>query len=149
MRRLDLVHDCERCDALCCIATSFEASEDFAIDKEAGVACPHLTPDHRCAIHDHLEARGFRGCAAYGCHGAGQRVTGAFAGRDDAAAERNEAFMILRGVHELLWLLQGAAELCPPSHAELRGQTARAIDVLQSIGTDAHRRPRGRSPRPP
>ena len=71
MRRADLVPDCGRCAALCCIATSFEASEDFAFDKAAGTGCRYLTRDCRCAIHDQLAERGFRGCAAYECFGAG------------------------------------------------------------------------------
>jgi hypothetical protein len=133
---------------LCCVATSFDASEDFAIDKPAGVACPHLTPDRRCGIHDRLVLRGFRGCAVYGCHGAGQRVTRAFAGRPGAGRERDEAFMVLRVVHELLWLLTEAAKLCPPSHAAVLVEIAREVDALDRLaesppipdaGLEAHR----------
>ena len=86
MRRPDLVPDCGSCAALCCVATSFEAYEDFAFDKAAGVACRYLMRDCRCAIPDALVERGFRGCAAYDCYGASQRATRAFSGAHDADA---------------------------------------------------------------
>jgi len=132
MRRPDLVPDCGSCAALCCVATSFEASEDFALNKAAGAACRYLRRDHRCAIHDELVVRGFPGCAVYDCYGAGQRVTRAFAGTDDAE-QRNEAFLVLRVVHELLWLLTEAAKLCPPSPDDMRAQIALEIEALDAI----------------
>lgn len=133
MSRPDLVRDCERCAALCCVATSFTVSEDFAFDKPAG-GCRFLTRGSRCAVHRDLVHRGLRGCAIYDCHGAGQRVTRAFAGApDDGARER--AFLALRPVHELLWLLTGAAELCPPGHA-LRSAIAVQIAALDAIACD-------------
>jgi hypothetical protein len=132
MRRSDLVPDCGGCAALCCVATSFEASEDFAFDKAAGVGCRYLTRDCRCAIHGELVARGLPGCAVYDCYGAGQRATQAFAGKHDAERERNEAFLILRVIHELLWQLTEAAKLCP-LHDDLGAQFAREIDTLDAI----------------
>jgi hypothetical protein len=132
MRRPDLVPDCGSCAALCCVATSFEASEDFAFDKAAGVACRYLRRDHRCGIHDELVVRGFPGCAVYDCYGAGQRATRAFAGTHDAE-QRNEAFLALRVVHELLWLLTEAAKLCPPSPDDVGAQLALEIEALDAI----------------
>jgi hypothetical protein len=134
MRRLDLISDCARCAGLCCIATSFDASEDFAFDKPAGMACRHLTPEHRCAIHDHLAQRGFSGCAGYECYGAGPRASASFAGCADHR-RRDEAFLVLRSVHELLWLLSEALKLCPPSHPELSGRLTLAIDTLDRIAS--------------
>ena len=131
MRRPDLTPDCGSCAAICCVATSFDASEDFAFSKAAGVPCPHVARDCRCTIHDALVARGLSGCAIYDCYGAGQRVTRAFAGRDER--ERNEAFLVLRVVHELLWLLTEAAKLCPSSHDELDAHLAREIEALDAI----------------
>jgi hypothetical protein len=40
--RFDLRPDCSRCFGLCCVAPPFSASADFAVDKDAGDACPHL-----------------------------------------------------------------------------------------------------------
>ena len=134
MRRPDLVADCASCAAICCTATSFDASEDFACAKPAGVRCANLTRDGRCEIHGELAARGFAGCAIYDCHGAGPRVTRAFAGRGDAAAgaERDAAFLVLRVVHELVWLLDEAARLCPPS-SEIAAEVATALAALEAL----------------
>ena len=124
MRRPDLVSDCASCAGLCCIATSFEASEHFGLDKPAGMRCPHLRSDCRCAIHDDLAGQGFPGCAAYECYGAGPRITRAFAGQADSEA-RNHAFLSLKVVHELLWFLTEAAKLCPPERADVRAELER------------------------
>lgn len=133
MRRPDLVPDCGSCAALCCVATSFERSDDFAFDKPAGDACRHLTRDCRCAIHDALVERGFRGCAAYDCYGAGQRATRLFASAGAAGRERDAVFLNLRAVHELLWLLTEAVVLSPPSHGDLRAQLALEIAALDAV----------------
>jgi hypothetical protein len=133
MTRPDIVADCTRCAALCCVWSAFDASDDFAFSKPAGVACRHLRRDHRCAIHDHLAGRGLRGCAAYDCHGAGPRATRLFAAARLTDRQRHEVFLALRDVHELLWLLAGAAALCPASHAELAAALAGAIAALDAI----------------
>ena len=81
--RARLRADCGRCFGLCCVAPAFSASADFAIDKGAGQACPHLRRDFRCSIHDRLRPEGFPGCAVYDCFGAGQQVAQVtFGGRD-------------------------------------------------------------------
>ena len=144
MRRPDLVTDCASCAAICCTATSFEASEDFACAKPAGVRCANLTRGGRCAIHSELAPRGFAGCAIYDCYGAGPRVTRAFAGRMagdgrrsvDGRAERDRdaAFLVLRVVHELMWLLDEAARLCPPS-SEVAGDLAAQLAALEAIAS--------------
>jgi len=131
MRRADLVPDCGRCAALCCVATSFEASSAFAFSKAAGERCRNLMRDHRCAIHASLAARGFAGCAAYDCYGAGQRVTQAFAAAGRPERERNAAFLALKVVHELLWQLTEAERLCPRWDGELRGDLAYEIAALE------------------
>ena len=115
--RASLRADCGRCFALCCVAPAFARSSDFAIDKPAGMPCPHLAGDHRCSIHDGLRPAGFAGCAAYDCFGAGQRLAQeTFGGRDwrthhEVAAPMMEALPVMRGVHELLWYLAEALDL--------------------------------------
>jgi hypothetical protein len=137
MRRPDLVPDCGSCDAICCVATTFDASDDFAFDKPAGVACRHLGRDHRCTIHDDLAGRGFLGCAAFDCFGAGPRMTRAFphAAGEDPERRRNEAFLVLRAVHELLWLLTEAAKLCPRRESDLWLDLCREIEALDAIAS--------------
>jgi hypothetical protein len=124
---------------MCCVATSFDASEDFAIAKPAGVGCRYLRRDCRCAIHDRLVERGFGGCAIYDCYGAGPRVTRAFAGRPGCDPERDEAFLILRVVHELLWLLTQAARRCS-DHVDRH--LAHALDLeIDALDAVAHLAP--------
>lgn len=133
MSRSDLVADCTRCAAVCCVATSFDASDDFAFAKAAGERCHHLRRDGRCAIHHELAARGCAGCAVYDCHGAGPRVTRAFAGIPDAASARDHAFLVVRVIHELLWFLTEAAARCPPTHVDLGAELAREIAALDTL----------------
>ena len=116
----DLAADCARCAGLCCVVPAFTRSADFAISKPAGQPCPNLGPDSRCAIHAGLRDRGFGGCAAYDCFGAGQQtVQVTFGGRDwrsspGLAAEMFAAFGVMRQLNELRWHLAQAAELLSP-----------------------------------
>lgn len=147
--------DCTRCFGLCCVAPAFSASADFAIDKPAGQACPHLRDDFRCAIHQDLRQRGFPGCTVYDCFGAGQQVAQVtFGGRDwrrapEIAARMFSVFTIMRHLHELLWYLTEALRLPParPVHGELRRaledierRTNRTPDALEELDVGALRR---------
>jgi hypothetical protein len=111
----DLRADCASCAGLCCVAPAFSASSDFAIDKPAGHACPHLARDFRCGIHPELRDRGFPGCTVFDCFGAGQRVTQlTFGGRDwrgspEIADPMFAAFAVVRPLHELLWYIADAS----------------------------------------
>jgi uncharacterized protein YjbI with pentapeptide repeats len=147
--------DCERCVGLCCVAPAFATSADFAIDKPAGHACPNLQADFRCGIHGQLRQRGFPGCAAYDCFGAGQKVAqDTFAGRDwrrapQVATQMFDVFTIMRHLHELLWYLTEALTLpaAVPLHAELLDAadaterlTRGSPDDLLAVDVVAHRR---------
>lgn len=146
--------DCGRCFGLCCVAPAFSASADFAIDKPAGHPCPHLQPDFRCGIHKDLREKGFGGCAAYDCFGAGQQVSQVtFAGRDwlqdpRAAAQMYEVFPVMRQLHELLWYMTAALALEPAHaiHGRLRlalkateAMTRRPAGALLVLDTERHR----------
>ena len=146
--------DCGRCFGLCCVAPAFSASADFAIDKPAGHPCPHLQPDFRCGIHKALGEKGFRGCAAYDCFGAGQQVSQVtFKGRDwrqdpRAATQMFEVFPVMRQLHELLWYLTAALALQPARavHDQLRlalrateVMTCRPAGALLELDTERHR----------
>jgi uncharacterized protein YjbI with pentapeptide repeats len=142
-RRLELRADCTRCFALCCVAPAFSASADFAIDKAAGQPCPNLRTDFRCSIHDLLRPRGFGGCAAFDCLGAGQKVAQVtFGGRDwradpTLAAPMFAAFAVMRQLHELLWHLNEALALSSagPFHEEIDEAFA-ATERLTNSGLD-------------
>lgn len=120
----ELTPDCSRCEALCCVLLPFDKGPAFAFDKPGGVACRHLGSGHRCTIHGQLAERGFAGCVAFSCHGAGQRVTKLLiAGRPwRGDAERmqqvEDGFRHLRQVHEALSLLRAAGSLPLPPEVE-------------------------------
>jgi uncharacterized protein YjbI with pentapeptide repeats len=153
--RVCLRADCGRCFGLCCVAPAFSVSADFAIDKLAGRACPHLRTDFRCGIHRSLRRRGFPGCSVYDCFGAGPQVSQVtFGGRDWRQAPRTakrmfEVFAIVRQLHELLAYLGEALTLprTGPLHGELRAaldETARLARqdpaALLDLDVSAHRR---------
>lgn len=147
--------DCASCFGLCCVATGFTASFDFAITKDAGRPCPNLAADFRCNIHQNLRAKGFSGCVAFSCFGAGQKVSQkTFRGKDwrsgDAAnaATMFTAFGQMRQLQELLWLLAEALDL-DKAHA-LHTELERSYDAttllteqdasgLNAVDVAAHR----------
>jgi len=136
------------------VAPAFAKSADFAIDKPAGQACPNLSSDFSCSIHDNLREQAFPGCAVFDCFGAGQQVVQVtFAGRDwrqapETAASMFEVFGVMRQLKELLWYLAEALAVLPPGPLreeveQVQKQTrslvaAPSID-LEQFDTAAHR----------
>jgi uncharacterized protein YjbI with pentapeptide repeats len=133
----DLRADCAHCFALCCVALPFAASADFAITKSAGEPCTHLQADFRCGIHDRLRERGFPGCTAYDCFGAGQKVSQVtFGGRDwrtapQTATQMFAAFPVVRQLHELLWYVTEA--LVRPAADSLEVALREALDATEHL----------------
>ncbi len=103
--------DCENCFGLCCVALPYAKSADFPVNKDGGTPCSNLQADYRCSIHKHLRKKGFRGCAAYECFGAGQKVSQVtYAGNDwrqntAISKEMFEVFPIMQQLHEMLYYL--------------------------------------------
>ncbi|GAC1362694.1 MAG: hypothetical protein NVSMB32_03360 [Actinomycetota bacterium] len=153
--RGDLKPDCERCCGLCCVAPAFALSPDFALDKAPGQPCPNLTQEYRCAIHRRLRAQGFRGCVAYDCFGAGQKVSQVtFQGQDWRqspliAGQMFEVFGVMRQLHALLLYLSQALAL-PPARplagelglklAELEGYSQGSPVALLGLDVAAHKK---------
>lgn len=133
MRRLELVADCSACVGLCCVAHPFDRSEDFAFDKGAGEPCRHLLPNFRCGIHARRLELGCRGCVVYGCYGAGQSVVARFA--ELSSVERLEVFLVLKSLHEQLWMLQEALARCPRGAQSLRTRMTELLDELECYAT--------------
>jgi hypothetical protein len=108
--------DCSKCAALCCVALAFDKGKDFAFDKNPGEPCRNLC-GHSCDIHDHLMEKGFRGCVAYDCLGAGNRVVQEVFGGQSWQTEPRlmrvmmEAFSGMREVHKRIDLLRAAETL--------------------------------------
>jgi len=114
------------------VAPTFAASADFAIDKAAGHPCPNLRGDDRCGIHDRLGDRGFPGCVAYDCFGAGQQVVQVvFGGRSVRTPRMLRLYGVTRQLHELLWYAADALTrpAAGPVHAALRAERA-AVERL-------------------
>jgi uncharacterized protein YjbI with pentapeptide repeats len=109
--------DCDKCFGLCCVALYFSASEGFPVDKDAGQPCTNLQSDFRCTVHNKLWEKGLKGCIAYDCFGAGQKVAQfTFGGQNwqqskILARQMSEAFIIMRQLHQLLWYLNEAVLL--------------------------------------
>lgn len=110
----DLKIECEKCFGFCCVALYFSASEGFPTDKEAGKPCINLQPDFRCTVHKKLRENGLKGCTAYDCFGAGQKVAQiTYKGQDwridkELAKQMFDVFLIMRQLHEMLWYLTDA-----------------------------------------
>lgn len=110
------------------MAPAFGRSADFALDKPAGVSCPHLAADFGCSIHASLRDRGFPGCDVFDCFGAGQQIVQVTFGGSDwrttpsLAGPMFSVFPAMRQLQELLWYLAEALTLSPaaPLHAEVR-----------------------------
>lgn len=139
----ELRADCGDCFGLCCVALAFTRSADFARDKPAGEPCGHLGADHRCGIHDRLRERGYPGCTAYDCLGAGQKVSRhTFGGRDwrDAADGGRAMFAVLPVVRQLHELLRYLAEVrALPAARVLHGdaeEAAARVEALSLGGAD-------------
>ncbi|TCO69233.1 pentapeptide repeat-containing protein [Marinisporobacter balticus] len=106
--------DCEKCFGLCCVALYFSASEGFPTNKDAGKPCINLQSNFTCSVHKDLRNKGLKGCTAYDCFGAGQKVAQVtYGGHDwrqapESANQMFEAFLIMRQLHEMLWYLTQA-----------------------------------------
>ncbi|GGL08374.1 hypothetical protein Sme01_68200 [Sphaerisporangium melleum] len=128
---------CGDCFGLCCVALPFSASADFAADKPAGRPCANLRADFGCGIHGELRERGYPGCVAYDCFGAGQKVSQVtFAGRDwrgspQVAGPMFAVFPVMRQLHELLWYLTEA--LARPAAGPLHGELRRALAEVEQV----------------
>jgi hypothetical protein len=136
---LDLVADCGRCSGLCCVAPAFARSADFALSKPAETPCPNLRvsvpgrSDAPCGIHGLLLDRGFPGCVAFDCFGAGQRVSADWRDGPEAAREAFDSFAVLRGLHEMLWYL---SEALPEIAPALREEVAEAATQVTRLAED-------------
>ncbi|SHJ94698.1 Uncharacterized protein YjbI, contains pentapeptide repeats [Clostridium cavendishii DSM 21758] len=109
--------DCEKCFGFCCVALYFSSSEGFPTDKDAGKPCINLKSDFKCTVHKNLREKGLKGCTAYDCFGAGQKVAQiTYEGQDwrnnpESSKEMFDVFLVMRQIHEMLWYLTEAFRL--------------------------------------
>jgi hypothetical protein len=128
--------DCSRCAGLCCVVPAFYAVQGFGFDKPAHTACSHLGRDQRCTIHAELVSRGFTGCKAFDCFGAGQRVTQellpgtSWRTSNDAAARVFAAYTCTYALHRLMAALVLMETTLPRHLADLMREERAQIDEL-------------------
>lgn len=113
MSNYKLQADCDKCFGLCCTALYFSANEGFPVNKDAGKPCINLQDDFHCSVHKNLKKKGLKGCIAYDCLGAGQKVAKSYDGRDwkqnpDSANQMFDVFIIMKQLYEMLWYLKEA-----------------------------------------
>lgn len=133
----DFFSNCAGCRGLCCSELYFFKIDGFPCNKDAGVPCPNLRPDFRCGVHADLRQKGYRGCLAYDCLGAGPAACGRCAPGDARTAQ---VFSALCRLHEMLWYL---TEVPAPELNAVRAatETMAALDAtgLLTLDLDAHR----------
>ncbi|WP_312643840.1 pentapeptide repeat-containing protein [Hydrogenoanaerobacterium sp.] len=97
----------------------YAKAEGFPADKAAGKPCKSLMPDFRCSIHPKLMACKLKGCMAYDCFGAGQKVAQAiYSGANwmttpEIADQMFKVFLQVWQLHQMLWYLVEASTLIP------------------------------------
>lgn len=133
--------DCDRCAGLCCVVPAFGRGADFPIDKAPGTRCPNLDAGHRCRIHADLAARGFRGCVAFDCLGAGQQLTQVTLGglADGRDPDLQQGFRVMRALHDLRWHVDFAAQRVSSAKlaaAEVRLAAAAALPLADLLALD-------------
>ncbi|UZQ50035.1 pentapeptide repeat-containing protein [Clostridium kluyveri] len=146
--------DCKECFGLCCVALYFSASEGFPTNKGAGKPCINLQSNFNCSVHKNLRNKGLKGCTAYDCFGAGQKVSQVtFSGHDwlknpECANKMFETFLIMRQLHEMLWYLTQAFILQKDPHIKekisslidnTKQLTLLDVDFLLTLDIAAHR----------
>lgn len=146
--------DCENCFGLCCVALPYAKSADFAFNKDSGTPCRNLQPNYLCGIHKDLRNKGFRGCSAYECFGAGQKVSQVtYKGKDwrtnkAVSQEMFDVYPIVQQLHEMLWYLNEAItfEVAKPILKELQVSineteelTKQSPDDILTINVTEHR----------
>lgn len=146
--------DCEKCFGFCCVALYFSASEGFPINKDAGKPCINLKDDFSCKIHKDLRKKGLKGCTAYDCFGAGQKVAQvtyqgvSWKDEPKKSEEMFDVFLIVRRLHEMLWYLTQAINAkatisIKDKIANMISETERLTmldaDSLKSLDIESHR----------
>lgn len=141
--------DCSQCCGLCCVALYFSKSDGFPCHKNAGTPCRNLQHDYTCSIHSALLHQGLKGCMAYDCFGAGQRITSLLPEPPDwnAIAEKEaktifDSFQTVMQVHQILWYLTMATtwelekwekDQCYELLSQGKAMVAQPLEKLQNL----------------
>ena len=97
-------------------------TDGFPADKEAGVPCKHLNESFGCEIHQRLADKKMKGCLAYDCFGAGQKVSQIccpdinWKTSPERAKEVYDVFSVVVQLHQMQWYLLTALTLTTDEH---------------------------------
>ncbi|ROU02840.1 hypothetical protein EAT49_05925 [Histidinibacterium lentulum] len=114
------------------MAHAFDAGADFAEDKAADTPCRHLGAGGLCTIHASRAERGYGGCIAYHCHGAGQYVTRVMFGGADWQTDPARLAPMTAAFRELLPVQRWRAMLETATALDLSGDLAAELDALRA-----------------
>lgn len=135
----ELQIDCSKCFGLCCTALYFAACEGFPQNKDAGIPCKNLNKDFSCKIHSSLQKKGLKGCTAYDCFGAGQKIAQkTFKNtnwRDLSSEEKKKMFdgyLVMIQLHEMLWYLNYALYMSS-SDKKTNDKISKLADEIHNI----------------
>lgn len=135
--KASLKADCKNCFGLCCVALYFSKSEGFPVDKTAGKPCINLQNDFSCKVHKDLNKKGLKGCLAYDCFGAGQKVAQityngqSWRENTESSKEMYEVFVVMRQLHEILWYLTEAFRI--QSNLEIKNKIDSLIQRTEEL----------------
>ncbi|MBD7912221.1 MULTISPECIES: pentapeptide repeat-containing protein [Clostridium] len=133
----DLKADCKKCFGFCCVALYFSSTEGFPENKDAGYPCTNLEDDFKCSIHKKLTQNGLKGCTAYDCFGAGQKVAQVtYSKKDwrrnsDKSKEMFDVFLIMRQLYEMIWYLTEAFRI--QTDSTMKEKINIAIDKTRNL----------------
>lgn len=135
--------DCKKCSGLCCVALYCMKTDGFPENKQAGVPCKNLMIDFRCEIHGLLTAKKMKGCLAYDCFGAGQKVTQSYYDNEnwrtnpDKADEIFRIFMKVVQLHQIAWYLLEALSFVKEEGLKADIEALIAENTQMTAGTAA------------
>lgn len=133
----ELKINCKKCFGLCCTALYFSACDGFPENKVSGEPCINLQSSFACSVHKKLRENGLKGCTAYDCFGAGQKIAQiTFKGHDwqkhpEVKKEMFEAFLVMRQLHEMLWYLTEAFAL--QTNVDIKRKISSLIDDTKKL----------------
>ena len=136
-KKIQLHAECSSCFGLCCVALYFSKLDGFPTDKKGSIPCPNLQINNMCRVHSELSELGYKGCLAFDCFGAGQKISQhTYKGVDwrvdlETANEMFDVFLVMRQIHELLWYLSDALSL--PSTLLLHHELSLLIDETEKL----------------
>lgn len=129
--------NCKECSGLCCVALYFSKLDGFPENKKAGKPCINLNnSNYTCEVYAQLESKHLKGCLAYDCFGAGQKVTqeskskGTWNTNNTIKQDIFKTFEINQLLNQILWYLLEAYTICDESEMNRIKQLIKENSIL-------------------